>query len=71
MKILKENAKAAIAFFTSLGGWSATAFSDNGLTAGEVIAGVCLVGAATFGVWVVDNAPTAGQLEELDKAINP
>lgn len=70
MKWVKENAKAAIAFFTSLGGWSATAFADNGLTVGEAVAGVCAVGIATFGVWVVNNEPTDDQLRELDAAIN-
>lgn len=49
-------AKAAMAFFTSLGTWGATAFADNGLTAVEAF-GLCGVVVATIAVWAIPNEP--------------
>lgn len=65
MKTVKENAKAVIAFFTSLGTWGAAAMPE-GIEGAEWF-GLCGVVVATFSVWVVENQPTADQLERLSE----
>jgi hypothetical protein len=69
MKVLKENAKAVIAFFTTLGTWGTTALADGQVDGVEAF-GLGGVIVATFGVWTVTNAPTDDQLVALDRAIH-
>lgn len=64
MQVIKENAKALIAFLTALGTWGATASAD-GIQAQEWW-GLCGVFIAGLAVWATTNAPSAGQLEELE-----
>lgn len=63
---LNQYAKAIVAFFTSLAGASATLFADGNVEPSEIIAAVCLVGIATFGVWLVPNQP-----EDALRAVAP
>lgn len=65
MRTIKENAKAVVAFFTSLGTWGATAMADNRIDGVEAF-GLCGVFVATFSVWIVSNAPTEQELQQLE-----
>lgn len=74
MSWVKENAKAVVAFFTSLGTWGTTALAVG--PAGEAASiqgaewfGLCGVAVATCSVWLIENAPSQAQLQKLNDAI--
>ena len=52
--MLKENAKALIAFLTALGTWGATASAD-GIYEQQELWSLCGVAVTALGVWVVPN----------------
>lgn len=56
---MSRYSKAIVAFLTALAGASATIFADS--KTAEMVAGVCLVLATTFGVWAVPNDAPAGE----------
>jgi hypothetical protein len=54
-------AKAVVAFFTTTGGVIATVYADQVVHLPEVLIGICTVGAATFGVYLMPNTPPDGE----------
>ena len=57
-------AKAVVAFFTTTAGVIATVYADQLVQTPEVLIGICTVGAATFGVYVMPNTPPAGEARD-------
>jgi hypothetical protein len=57
-------AKALVAFFTTLGGVTATVAADGAVDPVEVVLGLCTVGAATFGVFIVPNERVSTHLHD-------
>lgn len=57
---MSRYAKSLMAFFTALGTWGVTAYSDNAVTSVEMF-GLCGVLVTTVGVFAVPNDPPTGE----------
>jgi hypothetical protein len=56
-----RHAKALVAFFTTAAGSVAQVYADGVVDTPEVLIAICLVGAATAGVWVMPNERPEGE----------
>ena len=54
-------AKALVAFFTTASGSIAQVYADKVVETPEVLIALCIIGAATAGVYVMPNTPPAGE----------
>lgn len=54
-------AKAVVAFFTTTAGVIATVYADAVVQIPEVLIGICTIGAATAGVYLMPNTPPLGE----------
>ena len=57
-------AKAVAAFFTTTAGVIATVYADQLVQVPEILIGICTVGAATAGVYLMPNTPPRGETRD-------